>query len=330
VTVQVPERADIAHEIQSHTQSPFRTLDAEVQAAFATNMEFIHPEIDREYQRWVALIGPDDPYTSRITVGLHDIMRAHFLIADYFLENKYGIGGVGPKSMNLLHSAIYRQFVGFGGKEKWPDSFDKLATLLFGLVKDHPFHDANKRTALLTALYQLDRLNRTPKIPQRDFEDFVVDIADNRLAKHARYRQLTEKEEDGEILFISDFLRRSSRVIETREFTITYHQLNSRLKGFGFELVNVSGNNINVVKYEDHRKYLGIVGPVIQRPRRICQIGFPGWKKQVPRGALKEVRDKTKLTELWGVDSAVFYQGADPLHSLIDIYAEPLRRLANR
>jgi len=69
---------------------------------------------------------------------------------------------------------------------------------------------------------------------------------------------------------------------------------------------------------------------MVAKRYKLCQIGFPGWKKQVPRGMLKEVREKTELIQASGIDSAVFYQGADPLHSLIDIYAEPLRRLADR
>jgi death-on-curing protein len=292
-------------------------------------MQFMHPEIDREYQRLMKEIGETDPYTSRDTVGLHDVLRAHYLIADFFLENEYGIGGVGPKSLNLLHSAVYRQFVSFGGTEKWPDPFDKLATLFFGLVKDHPFHDANKRTALLVALFQLDRLNRTPKAKQKEFEDFVVEVADDRLAKYPRYRQLTEEEEDAEVRFIADFLKRSTRKTDSRHYTVTFRELRQRLKRLNYDLVDPQRGYINVVQLEESRTYLGL-GPKILKPRRVCQINFPGWKNQVGRGTLREVRDKCGLTELWGYDSAVFYGDADPLEALIDIYREPLRRLANR
>ena len=114
-------------------------------------MEFLNADVEREYARWVALVGVDDPYTSRNTVGLHQVLRAHFLIVDFFSQEGGGVGGVGPKSLDLLHSAIYRQFVSFGGKDKWAEPLEKCATLLFGLVKDHPFHDANKRPPQQTA-----------------------------------------------------------------------------------------------------------------------------------------------------------------------------------
>lgn len=293
-------------------------------------MEFLHSDIEREYLRWVSLIGSDDQYATRNTVGLHEVLRAHFLIVDFFVEQDYGVGGIGPKSVDLLHSSIYRQFVSFGGKDKWPGVYEKCATLLFGLVKDHPFHDANKRTAFLVLLYQLYRLNRTPRVSQRVFEDFIVEVADNRLAKYARYRELARDEEDAEIHFIADFLKRNTREIDKRAYTVTYHELNQILKRYGFEMVNQNKNFIDVVRVEHKPKYLGIVGPNVRKEYRLAQIGFPGWKKQVGKGALKTVRESTGLTAQRGYDSQTFFQGADPLHTLIDLYSDPLRRLADR
>jgi death-on-curing protein len=293
-------------------------------------MEFLHSGLKGEYDRWVKLLNGQDPYCSQFTCGIHEVLRAHFLIADFFLDNDYGIGGVGPKSLDLLHSAIYRQFVSFGGIEKWPGKYEKCATLLFGIVKDHPFHDANKRTALLVTLYQLDRINRTPRISQKEFEDFFVDVADNRLSKYRRHQDLAAKVEDADVQFIADFLQRNTREIDRRSYTITFSQLNQLLQKYGYELVNPSGNFIDVVKVEWERKYLGVVGPAVRKEYRVERIGFPGWKRQVGKGALKSVRRATGLTQERGYDSAAFYQGLDPLYSLIDIYSEPLRRLADR
>ncbi len=293
-------------------------------------MDFLHTDIEHEYMRWVELVGPDDPYVTRDTIGLHEVLRAHFLIVDFFVEQDYGVGGIGPKSVDLLHSSIYRQFVSFGGKDKWPDMYEKCATLLFGLVKDHPFHDANKRTAFLVTLFQLDRLNRTPRVRQREFEDFIVDVADNRLDKYPQFRDLAKKKDDAEILFIADFLKRNTREINNRAYTVTYHELNQILKRYGFEMVNQNKNFIDVVRVEYKPKIFGIIGPVVRKEYRLAQVGFPGWKKQVGKGALKTVREATRLTTQQGYDSETIFQGADPLHKLIDTYSEPLRRLADR
>ncbi len=293
-------------------------------------MEFLNADVEREYARWVALVGVDDPYTSRNTVGLHQVLRAHFLIVDFFSQEGGGVGGVGPKSLDLLHSAIYRQFVSFGGKDKWAEPLEKCATLLFGLIKDHPFHDANKRTAFLVTLFQLDRLGRTPRIKQREFEDFIVEVADNRLAKYARYRESRVEDEDPEILFIADYLKRNTREVDHRSYTVTFHDLQQILKRHNVELSSPKGNFIDIVRVEYRPKFLGLLGPSVRHEIRLAQIGFPGWKKQVTRAALKTVRESTGLTPQNGYDSKTFFQGADPLHALIDTYAEPLRRLADR
>lgn len=113
---------------------------------------------------------------------LHRKSEAHFLLADYFCKTGEGIGGLGPKDIDLLHSALSRQFVQFGGRPKWSDGIDICATLMFGLIKNHPFHDANKRTAFLTSILHLQKIGRTPTVSHIDYEDFTVAIADNNLS----------------------------------------------------------------------------------------------------------------------------------------------------
>lgn len=69
------------------------------------------------------------------------------------------------------------------------------------------------------------------------------------------------------------------------------------------------------------------------RPEReifLAQIGFPGWKDQVHKSALKTVRTATGLTTQNGCDTQVLFEDAEPLSSLISEYAEPLRRLASK
>ncbi len=57
-------------------------------------------------------------------------------------------GGRGDiHDFTLLHSAIERPKVTFGGKELYPTIWNKAAALIHSLVKNHPFDDGNKRTA---------------------------------------------------------------------------------------------------------------------------------------------------------------------------------------
>jgi len=286
--------------------------------------------VKSEFDRWYKHFGEHDPYTANDNIGIHDVLRAHFLIVDYFYGKDYGIGGIGPRDPNLLHSAVYRQFTGFEGKEKWGTPFERCATLIFGLVKDHPFHDANKRTALLVLLYFLNKtLRRAPTVGHKDLEDFIVDIAEDKLKKYRRLQSLESKTDDPEISFIADYLRRNSRVLDKRNYTITYRELESRLKEFGFCLDNPHKHFIDVCRIEKSRGLLGF-GKAKTRLEKVGQIGFPGWKYQVGKGAISTVRKQTKLVPEKGVDSESFYRGTDPLYSLIAEYTGPLERLAYR
>ena len=295
-----------------------------------SSMQFVHPDVEGEYERWRTIVGPGDPHDLRDAIGVQDVLRAHFLIVDFFMDTDRGVGGVGPRDVNLLHSAVSRQFISLGGKEKWPESLQKCATLLFGLVKDHPFHDTNKRTAFLVALFQLDRLGRTPRVSGKEFEDFIVDVADNRLRRYPRFRELSETEQDAEVLFIYNFLKRNTREIDKRPYTVTYHVLNQILKQYGFALVNPRGNYIDLVCFERKRGFLGLQSKSEQVEKVITQVGFPGWKRQVGRGTLHRIRKAAELTAERGYDSKVFFEGADPLAALISIYEAPLRSLADR
>lgn len=286
-------------------------------------------KVKNEFERWCEHFGDEDPYKTQDTVGLKDVLRTHFLIADFFYSEGYGIAAVGPRDPNLLHSAVYRQFVSFGGKDKWITPYERCATLVFGLIKDHPFHDANKRTGLLTLLYFLVCMNRTPTIGQKDLENFVVDIAGDGLKRYRRQKELARHTDDPEIYFIADYLRRNSRKRDNRYYTITYRELDRRLREFKFCLANPHKNFIDICRIEHRRKYFGF-GAKHEQLIKVAQIGFPGWKNQVGKGAISTVRKETKLSPEKGVDSATFFHGADPLYSLISEYSGPLERLAYR
>ncbi len=285
--------------------------------------------IQKEFLRWVSHFGPEDPYHSADTVGMTDVLRAHFLIADYFYSKDTGLAGIGPRDADLLHSAVYRQFVSYSGVDKWSTSFERAATLLFGIIADHPFHDANKRTGLLVLLLFLNKLNRLPTVSQSNLEDFAVEISDHKLAKYARYRELRKKSPDPEVMFIADFLRRNTRKTDRKFYSITYRELDRRLQDLGYRLKNPHKNVIDVVRVEERRKLFGF-GTKERVDVKVAQVGFPGWKYQVNQGAISTIRKEAKLTAEDGFDSQSFYQGADPVQSLIAEYSGPLERLAYR
>jgi death-on-curing protein len=182
----------------------------------------------------------------------------------------------------------------------------------------------------LTALYQLYENGFCPAVHEKKFEDLTVQVAENQLNKYARYRELISRNEnDPEVLFISKWLKDNTRRVDNRKRSITYRELEAILRKYGFHLEHPDNNHIEVIEYRTKRRFLGLGAPIQERVR-VGRIGFPRWTAQVSRTTLQHVREITSLAAKDGVDSAAFFDGLDPMQSLIASYNEPLLRLAYR
>jgi hypothetical protein len=159
----------------------------------------------------------------------------------------------------------------------------------------------------LICLYHLQKLGRCANASQKEFETLTVDISENKLSKYPRFRNLKKKKhESPEVFFISDFLKRKTRDIDKRFYPVTFQQLKTILNGYGFSIESPHGNTIDIVKYEERRGYLGL-GQKKTVTKKLGQIGFPGWKSQVGKGAINTTRKATGLTPEKGYDSQSFF-----------------------
>jgi death-on-curing family protein len=290
-------------------------------------LDGVHPELAKEFERWCGKIPVEVPVVP-FAVTAEDVLRAHFLLAEHFRKQGEGMGGVGPRSLHLLQSAVSRQSVCLGNILKWNTLYEVSATLFFGIVMDHAFVDANKRTALLTALYQLLIAGRVPQVSQRDLEVLTVRTADHRLREYLDYDRVIG-DDDADVRFIAYYLKRGTRDFDTRYYVITYRQLDTILRRFHARLDNPHGNRIDVIQtVEEYRGIVAFRKKLVEK--RVTQIGFHDWGAEVARGDIKHVREELGLTPANNVDSQVFYQGVDAMESLIREYNGPLQRLARR
>lgn len=62
----------------------------------------------------------------------------------------------GIKDVGLFESALYEPKQGFGEQDLYPDVISKAACYLRSFAMNHPFHDGNKRTALLATIVFLE------------------------------------------------------------------------------------------------------------------------------------------------------------------------------
>ncbi len=255
----------------------------------------------------------------------YEIMKAHYILSDYFLSEEESVR-FGIHDFGLLSSAVSRQCVAFGGKEKWNTPIQKIATLVFGLVKDHAFNDGNKRTALLSMLLALNKINRQANCKKEVFETLLVRIAANKLSDYKEFKNFNGP--DAEVEFIADFIRRKTRKTEVSFHSLTYEEFDTKLRRYNVWLEDPSGNYINVYQTRPSKKT--IFKKQQSQNDRILQIGFSGWKKQVNPKALKEVLKAAGLTAANGIDSKVFYYDAEPEYKLIDEYYPILKRLKDK
>lgn len=94
------------------------------------------------------------------------------------LIKKFG-GIAGIRDENLLESAIETPFQTFGGQDLYPTLIEKAARLCYGLIKNHPFLDGNKRIGLHAMLVFLDRNNVKVEYDDDELIKIIFGVADN-------------------------------------------------------------------------------------------------------------------------------------------------------
>jgi death-on-curing protein len=108
--------------------------------------------------------------------NLEDVVFLHTVAVQHFG------GSSGTRDLNGLESAIARPWGVSFGKEHFPSSFDKAAALCESLIRNHPFVDGNKRTAMYASAFLLEKLGYEFVAGQDEVENFAVEVAEG---KHA-------------------------------------------------------------------------------------------------------------------------------------------------
>lgn len=83
----------------------------------------------------------------------------------------------GVRDIGALQAAVARPIATLDGKDLYPDPFAKAAALMESLIKNHPFLDGNKRTAITSASLFLRRCGYSLESSQDDLYDFTMSMA---------------------------------------------------------------------------------------------------------------------------------------------------------
>lgn len=98
------------------------------------------------------------------------------ILLHHSLIERYG-GTHGVRDGSLLDSALNSPFQSFGGTDLYPTIVEKAVRLGFGLVKNHPFYDGNKRIAALAMLTFLKLNHFVITATSRELSDIFLNLA---------------------------------------------------------------------------------------------------------------------------------------------------------
>ncbi|MCR9158696.1 MAG: type II toxin-antitoxin system death-on-curing family toxin [Rhodobacteraceae bacterium] len=266
------------------------------------------------------------------TLSYEEVLDAHFCIVEYFHREGYGIGGVGIKEQASFVSTVERQFTGYGGHIVYETDYEQIATLCFGIIKNHPFYDGNKRTAFLCALLQLHKMGRLITVPESEFEDLMVSIADDSVKKKAAVKELEKKRIGNSVIkYLGRYLEKNSRKRARLNKTIKFRQLRQLVEANGFEFRNANRGTIDLVSIEERRKPRFFFRDTIERQELVlATIAYHGEGVDCPDNTVKLVRERCGLTDQDGFDGEVLLRDAQPTFQLINSYRSALQRLAYR
>ena len=113
-------------------------------------------------------------------------MKIAFLSLDEVLGihheevEKFG-GSHGVRDLNLLDSALQRPQSSFMGEDLYPTIFDKAAALMHSILLNHPFIDANKRTAIVSMAYFLHLNGYEIEMSQKELVELALKAESKKL-----------------------------------------------------------------------------------------------------------------------------------------------------
>ncbi len=91
-------------------------------------------------------------------------------------------GSAGIRDTGLLESALARPQASFDGEDLYPTIFEKAASLMHSLLKNHPFVDGNKRTAYSTVGIFLKKNDYKLENHNKETLAFVMKVENDTLS----------------------------------------------------------------------------------------------------------------------------------------------------
>lgn len=252
-----------------------------------------------------------------------EVRDIHSLLVRDFGESPDPIWPPGVKSETMLGSAVHRPHTANGGEVKYPTIEMAAAALLYAIINDHPFHNGNKRTALVSMGAFLYENGVQLTASQDALFKFVLKVSQRSIvARDAPDRS------DREVLAISRWIRDNTRLIERGERVLTWLKFKRVLTHYGVTWSHPrKGNRIDLSRTCEEEERVGFRKRKVKRILN-CQVAYRDDGREVARNTIDHVRHELHLDESHGIDSAAFYDLREEPDDFIVEYQQTLRRLA--
>lgn len=251
-----------------------------------------------------------------------EVLAIHYELVADFRTSPDPVEPPGVRSQALLSSAVARPLTSLDGVLKYPTIEMAAAALLHAVVHDHPFHNGNKRTALVAMLVFLDENGLVLTCSEDALFKTVLQLAQHALTSGPR-----NELPDREVIHVARWIVQNSRLVEKGDRPIPWRKLKQILKRYDctFEYPT-AGNRINVSRIVVRpSRFLG-------RPKEKTlrmQTHYADEGREVARNTINDIRHKMELDDDHGIDSATFYHEDDiAAGEFIVRYRKTLRRLA--
>lgn len=249
------------------------------------------------------------------------VIAIHFELVRNFYGSPDPIVPSGVQSESLLASALFRPQTALGETLKYPTIETSAAALLHAIIHDHPFHNGNKRTALVSTLVFLDENGFFPEFNEDEVFQLVMRVAQHQIADPH-----PENLADREVLEIADWLYRHCRVAEKGNRPIPFRKLRRILWEYQCVLTPTIGNKISITRRTKKKSFIHIF-----EREKILHTQIPNYNdgQEVARNTINKIRKALHLDDHNGVDSHAFYS-KEPMMAtdFIAYYRKTLGRLA--
>lgn len=242
-------------------------------------------------------------------IDADEVASIHETVAAWFAESEDPVSPAGIKNRGLLESAVARPFQSIGGHDAFPSGFEKSAALFHGIINNHPFHNGNKRVALVAAQVLLDRLGYwIEDCTDDELYDFTTQVAAHAICPNRA----------DEIAVITSWLEGNCRKVILGERPLKYAELKQILRRHGFE----------IDPPETQFLFIRKDGSTVER---VIKQGIQGLRPY-HTDYIARLRKKLGLTVTDGVDSDAFYgrKGLkdEVASEIIELRSEAIKRLA--